>query len=183
MIARPLPRFFKLSFDISLELAAIDPPDSAAPNFYGGQLPRSDHGICLRDAHIEIDRDLVERKETLLDPAFPLGLWMLTPPSHGQRVAARSSIHRRLRPSDAVCPRKPLTPRPFAHRQHRFRRLHLNSLFSLRFRDQTSRSRAAWLATKESHREVTDSLYSSRPERASSLDRPRSVLHRKGELL
>ena len=52
---------------IRVKLAAINPPDAAAPDFYSGQLIRADQGVDLPDADCEIGRNVIEGEKTGLD--------------------------------------------------------------------------------------------------------------------
>lgn len=52
----PLLRLAVQSLDISLELFAIDPPDTSTTDLDRRQHARSDEGVHLRNADVEIDR-------------------------------------------------------------------------------------------------------------------------------
>ena len=61
--AGPLAGLLVETFDVALQLAAIDPPDPPAPDLHGGQGSGPYQRVNLRNAHVEIDGDVLERHE------------------------------------------------------------------------------------------------------------------------
>ena len=64
MGARPFSGLIVESFDVCLELIAIDPPDAPAAYLDGGKSSGPHQRVHLRNAHAEIDRHVLEGHET-----------------------------------------------------------------------------------------------------------------------
>ena len=56
------------ALDVGIQLPAIDPPDSTAPDLYRGKLPRAHQRVNLRDADVEVIGHVLERHEARFDP-------------------------------------------------------------------------------------------------------------------
>jgi hypothetical protein len=72
-------------FHVGLQLTFVDPPLTAAADLYGGELTGSDEGVSLGDAHVEVDRDVLEFQEPRLDSRGRL-------PRRGSSRAAHEAI-------------------------------------------------------------------------------------------
>lgn len=64
MVLSPRHGFFMQPLYVGLELLAIDPPDTAAPDLDRRKFPGSDQCVHLRNADAEIGPDVLEGEET-----------------------------------------------------------------------------------------------------------------------
>jgi hypothetical protein len=64
---RPRLRLLMQPIHVRLELVSVYAPDASPPQFDRRQLPRSHQRVDLRDADVEVDRDILESEEARLD--------------------------------------------------------------------------------------------------------------------
>ena len=85
MLFSPHLRLFVKAIDIGLQLLAVDPPHSSAPDLDRGELARSNERVDLRNADAQVGRDVFESQESGLDvgPRLFRG-WLAW---HGPRIA------------------------------------------------------------------------------------------------